>query len=290
MNPNDPTSRPPGSSPENPDDFPGATEYRPTHPSPPPQGPAHPAGILARSEPEITGSLDTKKVFDALLRSPRGLINRFAKPGHGATRSLIAILIGSMIAYGLVLGSFAMGQQLWAAPLKIALGLLVSAVICFPSLYIFFCLSGSKISVGQLAASLIAMLALGGLLLVGFAPAVWIFTQATNSYGFMGFLALAPWFIALFFGLRFLLHAARETGAAHTGPIALWLGIFTLVTLQMATSLRPILGVSNKFLTGEKMFFLENWGTSIEKELPKQTSSANTDPGEKPKDTRSDMD
>jgi hypothetical protein len=111
------------------------------------------------------------------------------------------------------------------------------------------------------------MHALSGLLLLGFAPAVWIFTQATNSFGFMGFLALVPWLVALFFGARFLFHAARATGATGFGPVRLWGAIFLVVTLQMTTSLRPILGTSDKFLTNEKLFFLQHWGNSIDKDL-----------------------
>jgi hypothetical protein len=48
--------------------------------------------------------------------------------GCNATlNGMLGLLLGG-------LGSFAMGQQLWAAPAKIAAGLLISAVICFPSL------------------------------------------------------------------------------------------------------------------------------------------------------------
>lgn len=249
---------------------------------PPPPSPQHPFPSRLNPEPipstspppaapeiALTGPLDAKKIFDALLRSPKALIDRLAEPGHGATLPLIAILLFSIVAYGVVLGSFAMGMQLWAAPAKIAIGLLISATICFPSLYIFFSLAGSHISVGHLASSMAAMLALGGLLLLGFAPAIWIFTQATDSFGFMGLLALAPWFIALYFGSRFLFHAAKSTGATSKGPIHLWGIIFLLVTLQMTTSLRPILGRSDQFLTNEKRFFLQHWGSSIDKDLEK---------------------
>jgi hypothetical protein len=216
----------------------------------------------------LDGPLDARKLFDGLLRAPKALVERLAEPGHGAAGLFLGILLFSMLAYGLVLGSFAMGGQLWAAPVKITSGILISGIICFPSLYIFFCLSGSRIGAGQLATVLLGMLSLGGLLLLGFAPAVWIFTQATNAFGFMGVLALVPWFVALFFGCRFLFHAAKATGAGGLGPVKLWAAMFLVVTLQMSTSLRPILGRSDKFLTNEKLFFLQHWSMSIDKDLP----------------------
>ncbi|MDB6079897.1 MAG: ABC-type transport system, permease component [Akkermansiaceae bacterium] len=255
-----PPSRPPFSPSLTPEPLPPESEQPPTAAEPSP----------------LTGPLDAKKIFDALLRSPKALVDRLAEPGHGATGPLVAILLFSIVAYGIVLGSFAMGMQLWAAPAKIAAGLLISATICFPSLYIFFSLAGSRITAGHLASTMAAMLALGGLLLLGFAPAIWIFTQATDSFGFMGMLALAPWFVALYFGSRFLFHAARATGATSNGPIHLWGVIFLLVTLQMTTSLRPILGRSDRFLTDEKRFFLQHWFSSLDKELSGPVKAADT--------------
>ena len=56
---------------------------------------------------------------------------------------IFASIVCSLI-YGLVAGTFSGGPQLWIAPAKIAMGLMISALICLPSLYIFTCLSGSQ--------------------------------------------------------------------------------------------------------------------------------------------------
>lgn len=240
-------------------------------PQAPPSIPAAP--IL---EPPLPQQLDTRALFEALLRSPRSLVLRLADPGHGALGRFLAIAVGSMLVFGLVLGSFAMKEQLWAAPLKITAGLLIAGLICFPSLYIFSCLAGSRAGAAQLAATLAGMLALAGVLLLGFAPAVWIFTQATRSYSFMGLLALIPWFVALVFGFRFLKSASSASGATSRGPVLLWAGIFLVVTLQMSTSLRPIIGRSDRFLTDEKKFFLQHWIDSAGKALPLSTEATTT--------------
>jgi hypothetical protein len=225
-------------------------------PQPPPFFPGEPTPPTPASLPD---KLDLRAILEALLRSPKELVQRLADPGNGALGRFIGIAVVSMLVFGVVLGSFAMHEQLWAAPLKITLGLLIAGLICFPSLYIFSCLAGSRAGASQLAATLAGMLALAGLLLLGFAPAVWIFTQATNAFGFMGVLAVAPWLVALAFGVRFLRTAIGLTGATGKVPINVWSCIFLLVTLQMTTSLRPILGREAYFLTDEKKFFIQHW-------------------------------
>lgn len=207
--------------------------------------------------PEIP---DMKSLFEALLRRPHALVARLADGNHGATGRFVIMAIVSFLLFGFVLGCFAKHEQLWAAPAKISVGLLFSGVICFPSLYIFSTLAGARVSISQLAACLAGALALAGLLLLGFAPAVWIFAESTDSFGFMGSLAVGAWIIAVVFALRFLKSVIFATGGTQKGPLMIWSVVFLLVTLQMTTSLRPILGRSDVILTQEKKFFLQHWG------------------------------
>jgi len=233
-------------------------------------------------EPPLAEKPDLRTLFESLLRRPAALVACLAQPGHSATPKLVALSVVSALVFGVVVGTFAMHEQLWAAPLKIAGGLAVATLICFPSLYIFASLGGARISAGHLAACLAGAMALAGLLLLGFAPAVWIFTQSTDSLGFMGFLALATWGISLAFGLGFLNRALRASNATRGGPFAIWAVIFALVTLQMSTSLRPILGRSNELFTTEKRFFLQHWtetaGEFLEapEETPEETPKSTT--------------
>jgi hypothetical protein len=137
-------------------------------------------------ENPLGGKPDLKTLFETLLRQPQALVARLAEPGHDATSRFTGLAFVSFLFFGLVLGCFAKNEQLWAAPAKITAGLLVSGLICFPSLYIFSTLAGARVSISQLAACLAGALALAGLLLLGFAPAVWIFAESTDSLGFMG--------------------------------------------------------------------------------------------------------
>jgi hypothetical protein len=157
-----------------------------------------------------------------------------------------------------------MHDQLWAAPAKLALGMLLTSLICFPSLYIFTCLSGSQARLAEMIGLLSGLLMLMTLLLVGFAPIAWLFSQSTDSIVWMGVLHLVFWFIAVFFGLRFLEAGFSHTQARSSAGLNTWIIIFVLVAIQMTTALRPIIGASNTFLPTQKKFFITHWGDNLE--------------------------
>src|SRR6185369_13453328 len=79
--------------------------------------------------------------IEAILRQPRRVLFQLRQPGAGKLIAMmLAVAVISSLVYGVVAGTFSGGTQLWAAPAKIAAGLMISAVICLPSLYIFACL------------------------------------------------------------------------------------------------------------------------------------------------------
>ena len=240
----------------------------PQPPEPPPSPEASPEPQPKTNAPPLPDRPGIHDLFEGLLRQPAEVARHAAADSLPAIRSYAVITVASLAVFGLVLGTFSYHEQLWAAPLKVIAGLLFAGVICFPSLYIFSCLGGSRASTRRLAALLGGMLALAGLLLLGFAPAVWIFTQGTTSFGFMGFLTITSWLLALGFAFRFMGSALKEHGATRFTPITIWCGVFLLVTLQLTTSLRPILGRSDRFLTDEKKFFLQHWVETVDDTIP----------------------
>jgi len=202
--------------------------------------------------------------IEAILRQPRRVMFQLRQPDAG---KLIAIMIFVSVVcsliYGVIAGTFSGGTQLWAAPVKIAVGLMISALICLPSLYIFTCLSGSRARLVEVCGLLAGLLMLMTILLIGFAPVAWIFSQSTESLAWMGTLHLIFWFVATVFGLRFL-----ETGFSHSNARShagfhTWVIIFLLVALQMTTALRPILGKSDTFLPTQKQFFGTHWADCL---------------------------
>lgn len=178
---------------------------------------------------------------------------------------LLGLALVGMATYGVVVGSFSGGAQMWIAPAKLALGTLFSILICLPSLYIFAGLAGIDVRLRTVMGVLFAAVALSALLLMGFAPVAWIFSQSTDSIPFMGGLHLILWVIAIGFGLRLIGAMGRLLGGSTGGQMKLWSLIFILVCLQMTTTLRPIIGRSDRFLPGEKKFFLTHWFETVSK-------------------------
>ncbi|MES2596926.1 MAG: hypothetical protein V4662_16400 [Verrucomicrobiota bacterium] len=86
--------------------------------------------------------------------------------------------------------------------------------------------------VHQIASVLLGMVALTALLLLGFAPVIWVFSTSTDSLGFMGFLVLVFWIIGLFFGARLLTGSVSAIGSESSGYLKVWIAIFTF---QMST-------------------------------------------------------
>ncbi len=207
--------------------------------------------------------------FEAILRQPRRVMHQLKQPdARQLITLLLLIALICAVVYGVVVGTFSGGDQLWSAPVKIAGGLLIAALICLPSLYIFSCLSGSEARLVEVFGLIAGLLALMTVLLIGFAPVAWVFSQSTKSLAAMGALHLGFWLVATFFGLRFLHAGFVQTNAKSTSGLNLWIIIFLLVALQMTTALRPIIGTSRTFLpdTKDKQFFITHWVQSLKNE------------------------
>jgi hypothetical protein len=204
---------------------------------------------------------DPRGPIDRLLRRPAQLAHTLCEgPARHSAGGLALVALAGVAGYGLLLASFSGGVQYAVVPAKAVAGLAASVALCLPSLYILACLSDIRLSFRQVAALTLESTALMAVLLAGFAPVAWIFSQSTSNVGFMALLHMGIWWIALGLGLRLLgrlfdLHTRR--GFALFG---LWAGIFVFVTLQMCTALRPLVGpLDGAVLPETKEFFLTHW-------------------------------
>ncbi|CAN5670073.1 hypothetical protein BH09VER1_BH09VER1_01670 [soil metagenome] len=201
------------------------------------EGPCHPFAVLGE-----------------LLKRPGCILYELKVGRFGSVfGALLLIALFSLGVYGLVAGSLTGGNQLWLAPVKIIVGTALCVLICLPSLYIFLCLSGVDAHVREVAGELMASVCLTALLLIGFAPVAWVFSQSTDSIPLMGFLHLLFWSVALWFGLRLVGRSSPGTGGSG---LSVWIIIYVVVSLQMMTSLRPIIGHATTVLPTEKQFFI----------------------------------
>ena len=227
----------------------------PRPPAAPVPGPEPPPPIPPPAEPSSPAM-----VMDSLLKRPGHVV--FWSQQDRRSRLFLCLLLliaGGALVYGVVLGSFAGGPQYWRAPVKLALGTMASGLFCLPSLYIAAALQGRDLHLGQTAAGLFGALALSGILLVGFAPAAWLFSVSTKSVVFMGTLHLFVWAIGIAAGLRLLRLMLGNGRSGLRGHLAVWCLVFVLVCLQMSTTLRPLVGSSDRFWNPEKKFFVAHW-------------------------------
>ncbi|MFC5051295.1 hypothetical protein ACFPK9_11820 [Rubritalea spongiae] len=235
----------------------------------PPPVPETLADVLASAESEtqktenvkiITEPLNFSLLLNALLKRPLDLLATIEENKSLPWKPLATLSILCLAIFGIVVGAFSGGTQFWAAPMKIILGLSFGALICLPSLYIFSCLSGIKASFQTVLGFLVCAISLLSLLLVGFAPVVWLFSTSSDSIAFFGMLCLILWLVCLSFGFKLINKAALHLGMKSSNHLKVWMIVFTLVTLQLPTTLRPIIGASNSlFHFEDKKFFLHHW-------------------------------
>lgn len=230
-----------------------------------PEPPKIPTPADPTAAEPLTKNAGVAEVFECLLKHPHALINtiRHSESPGLLVGKLLLLALGGFLIFGLTLGSFTFHEQLWAAPMKTILGLVITSIICLPSLYIFTALTGTTLAIKEVVQGMAGALALIAALLLGFTPVLWVFSQSTSSEPFYGFLVLIAWLIALFFGTGLLLKMLDHTGTKKKGPLRIWIGIFLLVSLQMSTTLRPIIGRSDDLFTTEKRFFIEHWALEM---------------------------
>lgn len=230
--------------------------------APPPaeSGGARLCGSFAGDYQGLGQDLRPVRVVDHLLKHPARVAYEILE---GRNRSVQWTLLGAallcLLGYGLIMGAYSDGAQLYWVPLKTVAAAVLSALICLPSLYIFSCLGGARQDLSQVAGLLLQALTLASLLLLGFAPVTWVFAQSTRTLAFMALIHLVFAGISIFLGLRLLGVALRELNRRAMPILPLWKGIFLLVFFQMCTMLRPMVGTAQPPQWQEKKFFLSHW-------------------------------
>lgn len=255
-----------------PDLPPNHAQTAPAHPEPAQEDPL---SRFAAEYHAVEGRVTPALVAELLLKRPAALVHEICEGrAWPVALALTGLGIVCLLAYGTVMGSFAGGHQYWAVPLKFLTGTFLTAFICLPSLYIFTCLGGGRQSLAQVLHILLLCVALCGVLLLGFAPVAWVFSQSTSAIGFMGVLHLASWTIAVALSLRLLLTAMRFLNRRSMGILVGWSLIFVVVALQMSACLRPLIGPPDHgLLEPEKKSFLRHWHDALSC-VPQPTASA----------------
>jgi len=213
---------------------------------------------------DVGGEVTFMQILDDLLKRPATLVYQLSRTSPFKLYfALTCISIFCMLAYGFVTGMFSSGHQLWAVPLKFLMIAVFTSLICLPSLYIFTCLAGCQQGFLLVAGLLLLLVSLTGLLLIGFVPVTWIFSISTHSIVFMGILHLLTWIVSVYFGTRLLFVAFMILNQRPVHVLQIWAVIYFLVVMQMATTLRPLVGEWQGFKQSEKKFFFTHWKETI---------------------------
>ena len=148
--------------------------------------------------------------------------------------------------------------------LKMMFVMLFPILLCYPTLYVFACLSGCTLSPIRILTVGLVATAVMGCLLAALAPVMWLFAVSTESLGFIVFFSCALAAVAAHFAHRPLLHV-RELGIVRSlAGLRVWFAMFLLVALQTITLIRPMLPSPDDDRQPDgKCFFLEHFRRTL---------------------------
>jgi len=232
------------------------------------------------------------KLVDMLLREREAVSSEEALSRMRVLRLTVIVLLLAA-AYGVFMGVYALTsratpeyRQVVSCMWKVPVLFLVTLLICFPSLYVFSTLLGSRLSFLATLKALLGIVAITVTVLASFGPIVAFFSVSTENYAFMKLLNVAFFAVAGLLGvgallkaLRFLLSSPPVPAADDRPPVIwlktageerqirrvfrIWILIYALVGAQMGWVLRPFLGDPHSpfawFRARQANFFLDVW-------------------------------
>lgn len=203
-------------------------------------------GELLRAPGEVMGFVDGKERYWRLA----------------AFLALVTV-VGCAL-FGFAVGSFV---DLKVAALDAAKMVSVAAfsfALCFPTLYVFATISGSKLSATRLAVIGLVCTATFGSLLAALSPILWLFSVSTEKAAFIVVLSCLLVALSLGFVARPIAAAAEKGIVANIAGLHMWLVVFAVVALQTVTLVRPMLApIGTPRTPSGKCFFLMHFGEAV---------------------------
>lgn len=199
--------------------------------------------------------------FNELLINPLSLLERAGRSRGGLAFLVLAGSVCGYVFYGAAAGFFQGGTQILVAAMKAPIIIVLSLILCLPSLFVFSAMAGARWTRRTFLFLLAGFAGTLALLLLALLPVSWLFSASSRHLGSAVFLQFILWLVALLLTWRFLGQVLAAMGA-RTGAIFLWLLLFCVVSLQVTTMLRPVLERKPGgalFVSGKKSF-LEQMG------------------------------
>jgi len=182
-------------------------------------------------------------VVARLLRSP-GEVARACRDDHPDVRSiavtsLVSIALGAAV-FGGVIGSFRGGNQILYGAIKVPLAVLATLSIAAPAFHAFAAVLGRPWPMRAIISLALAAAGRSSLVLLAFAPALWLVLDLGAGYHAAALGASAAYAIAGLAALSVLVRGLGE-GTGRVRTALAFVAIFFAVGGQTAWILRPYL-------------------------------------------------
>lgn len=210
-------------------------------------------------------------VLISLLRDRQSFLTEIQQ-GVRLQNKTIALMACSSIffaIYGAIIGASHSAPQALSAGIKLPAFYLLTLMICFPTLYFFNVLFGSRSTFQQHFVVLLTSVAVISVLLFSFAPITLFFLiTAPKAYQFFKILNVCIFGITGVFGVKFLYEGMQllsqqdEVGKeTRTSILRFWLILYGFVGMQLGWFLRPFFGAPSSpfelFRAVEGNFYLD---------------------------------
>lgn len=186
--------------------------------------------------------------------------------------SLLFISFSCFGIYGAIIGATNTNTpiQILASAIKLPALYLITLLVCLPTLYIFNAFFGSRSTIRQHWAYLLAAITVISVLLCGFAPVTLFFLLTVNDKFFFLLLNVAIFSLTGILGVSFLYRTMKPSEAEELAGnvkirkniLKFWLCLYGFVGTQLGWTLRPFFGTGNTFeifRPREGSFFTAVW-------------------------------
>lgn len=208
-------------------------------------------------------------VVMSFLRDREFFLNEI-RTGTKLKFKLLGLFISSSIflaIYGAIIGAYGGWLQSLVSAVKLPALYLLTLIICFPTLYFFNIMFGSKRTFEQYLTLLLTTMSVISVLLFGFAPVTLFFLISTSDYQFFVLLNVAIMTITGLLGVSFFYAEMRiwseqdaQGKEIRLNILRFWLGLYAFVGTQLGWTLRPFFGYPeipfNLFRDRESNFYL----------------------------------
>jgi hypothetical protein len=169
-------------------------------------------------------------------------------------RSLLISTFIALATYGFVMGINHSIAQALSSTIKLPMLFLLTLLICTPSLHILNLVFGSKKTLSQTIALILAAMNTSAILLMSLMPVTLFFFLSTSDYIFFKLLNVAFFTFAGILGMVFLWQGVQildvwDDGTGRETRRAIlrgWIVLYAFVGSQMAWTLRPFMGIPGK--------------------------------------------